>query len=286
MSRTVQAAVIALATAICLGTPAFSKAANSNEQDAEVQFGIQLTAALNNDPQAQFLVAGMYEQGVGTPQNLRMAHLWYTKSAKQGYAPAVEKLDNWEKARQESESLVRERAEQQKRRQAEAEAAAAAKAAREEAVAKAARERAEQQKRRQAEAEAAAAAKAAREEAVAKAARERAEQQKRRQAEAEAAAAAKAAREEAVAKAARERAEQQKRRQAEAEAAAAAKAAREEAAKTTKASEPPPAAKDSQSVQTKDKPKETTAKSAEKSSEEFRANPCNTPTAKFTSICQ
>jgi hypothetical protein len=164
----------------------------------------------------------MYEQGVGTPQNLRMAHLWYTKSAKQGYAPAVEKLDNWEKARQESESLVRERAEQQKRRQAEAEAAAAAKAAREEAVAKAARERAEQQKRRQ----------------------------------------------------------------AEAEAAAAAKAAREEAAKTTKASEPPPAAKDSQSVQTKDKPKETTAKSAEKSSEEFRANPCNTPTAKFTSICQ
>jgi hypothetical protein len=213
---------MALATAICLGTPAFSKAANSNEQDAEVQFGIQLTAALNNDPQAQFLVAGMYEQGVGTPQNLRMAHLWYTKSAKQGYAPAVEKLDNWEKARQESESLVRERAEQQKRRQAEAEAAAAAKAAREEAVAKAARERAEQQKRRQ----------------------------------------------------------------AEAEAAAAAKAAREEAAKTTKASEPPPAAKDSQSVQTKDKPKETTAKSAEKSSEEFRANPCNTPTAKFTSICQ
>jgi TPR repeat protein len=181
---------MALATAICLGTPAFSKAANSNEQDAEVQFGIQLTAALNNDPQAQFLVAGMYEQGVGTPQNLRMAHLWYTKSAKQGYAPAVEKLDNWEKARQESESLVRERAEQQKRRQAEAEAAAAAKAA------------------------------------------------------------------------------------------------REEAAKTTKASEPPPAAKDSQSVQPKDKPKETTAKSAEKSSEEFRANPCNTPTAKFTSICQ
>jgi hypothetical protein len=213
---------MALATAICLGTPAFSKAANSNEQDAEVQFGIQLTAALNNDPQAQFLVAGMYEQGVGTPQNLRMAHLWYTKSAKQGYAPAVEKLDNWEKARQESESLAQERAEQQKRRQAEAEAAAAAKAAREEAVAKAARERAEQQKRRQ----------------------------------------------------------------AEAEAAAAAKAAREEAAKTTKASEPPPAAKDSQSVQPKDKPKETTAKSAEKSSEEFRANPCNTPTAKFTSICQ
>jgi colicin import membrane protein len=244
-----------LATAIFLAAPAFSQAANSDEQDAEVRFGIKLTAALNNDREAQFLVAQMYEQGVGTPQNLRMAHLWYTKSAKQGYAPAVEKLDNWEKARQESESLAQERAEQQKRRQAEAEAAAAAKAAREEAAAKAARERAEQQKRRQAEAAAAATAKAAREEAAAKAARERA-------------------------------AEEQKRLQAE----AAAKAAREEVAKTAKASEPAPVTKDVQSGQPKDKPKdkpkETTAKSAEKGSEEFRANVCNTPTAKFTSICQ
>jgi colicin import membrane protein len=244
---------MALATAIFLAVPVLSQAANTNEQDAEVRFGIQLTAALNNDREAQFLVAQMYEQGVGTPQNLRMAHLWYTKSAKQGYAPAVEKLDNWEKARQESESLVQERAEQQKRRQAEAEAAAAAKAAREEAVAKAARERA-------------------------------AEEQKRRQAEA---AAAKAAREEAAAKAARERAaEEQKRRQAEAAAAATAKAASEEAVKPIKASEPPPVAKDVQPAQPKDKPKETTVKSAEKGSDEFRANPCNTPTAKFTSTCQ
>ncbi|MHB1140703.1 MAG: SEL1-like repeat protein [Sulfuricaulis sp.] len=252
MSRTLQA-VMALATAIFLAAPALSQAANTNEQDAEVRFGIQLTAALNNDREAQFLVAQMYEQGVGTPQNLRMAHLWYTKSAKQGYAPAVEKLDNWEKARQESESLAQERAEQQKRRQAEAEAAAAAKAAREEAAAKAAREQ------------------------------RAAEEQKRRQAEA----AAKAAREEAAAKAAREQraAEEQKRRQAEA-AAATAKAASEEAAKPVKTSEPPPVAKDAQSGQPKDKPKETAAKSAEKSTEEFRANPCNTPTAKFTSICQ
>ncbi|MEW6331809.1 MAG: SEL1-like repeat protein, partial [Pseudomonadota bacterium] len=126
MSRTLQA-VIALATAIFLTAPALSQAAN-DEQDAEVRFGIQLTAALNNDREAQFLVAQMYEQGVGTPQNMRMAHLWYSKSAKQGYPPAVEKINNWEKARQESESQARERAEEQKRRQAEAEAAAAAKA--------------------------------------------------------------------------------------------------------------------------------------------------------------
>ena len=75
---------MALATAIFLAAPAPSQAANTNEQDSEVRFGIQLTAALNNDREAQFLVAQMYEQGVGTPQNLRMAHLWYSKSSKQG----------------------------------------------------------------------------------------------------------------------------------------------------------------------------------------------------------
>ena len=221
MSKILQS-VMAFVAMVCLCTASFGEAGNNDGQDAEVKFNIQLTAALNNDREAQFQVAEMYAQGVGTPRNMRMAHLWYTKSAKQGYTPAVEKLDNWEKARQESEKLARERAEEQKRRQAEAEAAAAAKAAREEAAAKAARERAEEQKRRQ----------------------------------------------------------------AEAEAAAAAKAAREEAAKSTKPAEIPPVAKDTQVERPKSKLKETATKNTEKASEEFRANPCKTPTAKFTSVCQ
>ncbi|MDH3513434.1 MAG: SEL1-like repeat protein [Gammaproteobacteria bacterium] len=248
---------MAFAATLCVCTASFAENENDETRAAEVRFNIQLTGALNNDPEAQYLVAEMYEQGLGTPQNLRMAHLWYTKSAKQGYAPATEKLDKWEKVRQESEKLVQQRAaEERKRRQAEAEAeAATAKAAREEAAAKEARERAvEEQKRRVAEAEAAA-AKAAREETAARAARDRA-------------------------------AEEQKRRVAEGE-AAAAKATRESASKPARAnSELPPVVKDSRSAGPEDTPKETAAISAEKGSEEFRANPCLTPTAKFTSVCQ
>jgi colicin import membrane protein len=140
---------------LCLYPAAYGETDSKDVQDAELKFSIQMTSALNNDPKAQFLVAEMYEKGVGTPQNLRMAHLWYTKSANQKYAPAITKLASWGSEKQQTEA-ARERAEEQKRRQAEA--AAAAKAAREEATAKAAREQraAEEQKRRQAEAEAAA----------------------------------------------------------------------------------------------------------------------------------
>jgi colicin import membrane protein len=262
---------------LCLCPPAYSQSDDKNIQDAEMKFSIQMTAALNNDPKGQFLVAEMYEKGVGTPQNLRMAHLWYTKSANQKYAPAIKRLSSWGS---ESQLTDAARADAQKRRQAEAEAAAAAKAARERAdaqkrrqaeaeaaaAAKAARERADAQKRRQAEAEAAAAAKAA---------RERADAQKRRQAEAEAAAAAKAA---------RERADAQKRRQAEAEAAAAATTV----IKAAQAADTAPVAKEKpvEMSRPKDKPRGATQKSAEKGEVEFKANPCNTPTAKFTSTCQ
>ena len=214
--------VIAVVTMIFVYSAALGESGKNSGQEPEMKFNIHLTSALNNDPEAQYLVAEMYEQGVGTPRNLRMAHLWYNKSAKQGYAPAVEKLDNWEKARQESESAARERAAEQKRRQAAAEAAAVAKAAREETAAKAARERAEEQKRRQ----------------------------------------------------------------AEAEAAAVAKAARAETTKTTQTTEISPIAKEIQSDRPKDKPKEPMAKNTGKDTGEFRANPCKTPTAKFTSVCQ
>ena len=182
--------VIAVVIMIFVYSAALGESGKNSGQEPEMKFNIHLTSALNNDPEAQYLVAEMYEQGVGTPRNLRMAHLWYNKSAKQGYAPAVEKLDNWEKARQESES------------------------------------------------------------------------------------------------AARERAAEQKRRQAEAEAAAVAKAARAETTKTTQTTEISPIAKEIQSDRPKDKPKEPMAKNTGKDTGEFRANPCKTPTAKFTSVCQ
>jgi colicin import membrane protein len=234
MNKSLHGALVFLAI-LCLCPAAYGQSDSKDSQDAELKFSIQMTSALNNDPKAQFLVAEMYEQGVGTPQNLRMAHLWYTKSANQKYAPAITKLASWKSETQQTDA-ARERAEEQKRRQSEAAAAAA----------------------------------------TAKAARERAEEQKRRQAEADAAAAA-------TAKAARERAEEQKRRQAEAAAAAATTTV-----KAAQAAETAPAAKEKQAEtnRPKDKSKGTIEKTAEKADIEFKANPCNTPTAKFTSTCQ
>ena len=172
---------------LCLYPAAYVQSDDKDVQDAELRFSIQMTSALNNDPKAQFLVAEMYEQGVGTPQNLRMAHLWYTKSANQKYAPAIQKLASWGNEKQQTD-------------------------------------------------------------------------------------------------AARERAEEQKRRQAEAEAAAT----NATTVKAAQAAETAPAAKEKQPETTrpKDKAKGTAEKSAEKGDVEFKANPCKTPTAKFTSTCQ
>ena len=212
MNKTFHGTLVFLAI-LCLCPAAYGQSDSKDSQDAELRFSIQMTSALNNDPKAQFLVAEMYEQGVGTPQNLRMAHLWYTKSANQKYAPAITKLASWGSETQQTDA-ARDRAEEQKRRQAEADAAAAA-----------------------------------------------------------------------TAKAARDRAEEQKRRQAEAAAAAATAII---AVKAAQVAETAPAAKEKQpeTNRPKDKSKGTTEKSAEKADIEFKANPCKTPTAKFTSTCQ
>ena len=174
---------LVILTILCLCPVAYGQSDGKDVEDAELKFSIQMTAALNNDPKGQFLVAEMYEKGVGTPQNLRMAHLWYTKSANQKYAPAIKRLASWGSENQQTQ-------------------------------------------------------------------------------------------------AARERAEEQKRRQAEADAAAAAK--------TVQAVETAPAAKEKpvDTSRPKDRPKATTEKKAEKGEAEFKANPCKTPTAKFTSTCQ
>jgi len=273
MNRGFQGALAFIAVlCFCTAIPVYGQSSGNNDKNAEQRFNIQMIGALNNDPKAQFNVAQMYEQGVGIPQDLGMAKMWYTKSANQGFKPAVKKLASWEQEQtaieKEAELQARQRAEEERRRQAEAVAAA---------VAKAQKEHAEEQKRRAAEAEAAAAAKAA---------RQRAEEQKRRQAEAVAAKAAadkqadQKRRQAAEVKAAatRQRTEEQKRRQAEADAAAA------KVAETTKAAM---AAGDKKPVASQPKAKSGSA-SAETASKTpvFRANPCETPTAKFTSTCQ
>ena len=200
MNKLFHGALVFLA-ALCLCTATYG---GKEEEAAEQKFNIQMTLALNNDPKAQYQVAEMYEQGIGIPQNLRMAYLWYMKSAKQNYAPAVKKLATWDNEKNQDEALAAKRAEEQKRRQAEADAAAV--------------------------------------------------------------------------KAAQARAEEQKRRQAEAAAVKAAPAA---------VVGPAIPAKPVETDRSKEKSEDTAVKSEQKSDgAEFRANPCNTPTAKFTSTCQ
>lgn len=184
MKKAIHGALVILA-ALCVLPAAYGQSDATSTQDAEQRFNIEMTAALNNEPEAQFKVAEMYEKGLGTPQNFRMAHLWYLKSANQGYEPAVKKLINWDEAKLQAQQ--RDRAEEQKRRQAEADAAAA-------------------------------------------------------------------------------------------------KAARDQAAKS--AASAPLAAKESAPERPKNTPPEPAAKSADKDTAEFRADPCKTPTAKFTSVCQ
>lgn len=46
------------------------------------------TSALRGDPEAQFLVGVIYNQGIGVEQNLTTAAQWFEKSAQQGHVDA------------------------------------------------------------------------------------------------------------------------------------------------------------------------------------------------------
>lgn len=140
-------------------------------------FKVQQFLAKSGDPAGQYYLAEMYEKGLGTPQDMQQALLWYKKSAELGNPKAEEKLANWDK-NLENARKAKERADTDAKaaelakvkQQEEAEAAAKAKAR---ATAEATRKAAEQAKtaeqsrvtelakvKQQEEAEAAAKAKA------------------------------------------------------------------------------------------------------------------------------
>jgi TPR repeat protein len=64
-------------------------------------FQAQMQLAQSGDAAGQYYVGEMYEKGLGTDQDLKIAHAWYTKSAAQGNALAKDKLANWERIQQE-----------------------------------------------------------------------------------------------------------------------------------------------------------------------------------------
>jgi colicin import membrane protein len=103
---------------------------------AEVKlFKAQLLLAKKGDTAGQYYLAEMYEKGLGTPQDMQQALVWYKKSAESGNPKAKEKLASWEK-NQENARIAKERAESEARaaelarvkQQEEADAAAAARA--------------------------------------------------------------------------------------------------------------------------------------------------------------
>ncbi len=57
-------------------------------------FQAQLALAQTNQPDAQYYLGEMYENGYGTKQNLDEAFAWYGKSAHQGYEEALQKMQN------------------------------------------------------------------------------------------------------------------------------------------------------------------------------------------------
>lgn len=93
-------------------------------------FRVQMELAQSGDAAGQYYVGEMYEKGLGTDQDLKLAHAWYTKSAAQGNALAKDKLSNWERIKQEIATAKEEtaRAKQIALEAAKAEERAAARA--------------------------------------------------------------------------------------------------------------------------------------------------------------
>lgn len=163
--------VVTVALATLLASAPMVGNAQAPVETPDERLVSQIAKALTNDPQAQYELGRMYEHGVGTPPDPKLAHFWYAKAAKQNFRPALDKIESWDaeiERQQEREQAERARKAEAARvareRAAQLEAEAAAKAARqraaEEAAAKAAKEKAAQE----------AAAKAAKEQAAQEAA--------------------------------------------------------------------------------------------------------------------
>jgi len=62
-----------------------------NDTDERL-FQVQRAQAMKGDAHAQYYLGEMYEQGLGTSQNIDEAFKWYAKAAKKGDSLAKRKL--------------------------------------------------------------------------------------------------------------------------------------------------------------------------------------------------
>lgn len=104
-------------------------------------FQAQMMLAKRGDPGAQYYLGEMYEQGLGTPQNLNEAFKWYDQAAKKGNRLATRKIAMRTQITSRHEKEMAE-----ENRAAEAEATRAAERARAAAAARAREQRLTQDK--------------------------------------------------------------------------------------------------------------------------------------------
>lgn len=176
---------LAVALLLAITPPAFA-----SEPDVMTKlFDAQLALAKRGDVNAYYHIGEMYEQGLGTAQNLDEARSWYAKAADKGLTKARDKLAKWSKIEDER-ARASERAAARAR---QAEEARLANEARERAAREAADERARMEAQAKARAQEAARLQALQQAKTAAEARARVEQETRRQAEAAALARAEAA---------------------------------------------------------------------------------------------
>ncbi|OGI37815.1 MAG: hypothetical protein A2140_05315 [Candidatus Muproteobacteria bacterium RBG_16_62_13] len=114
-------------------------------------FQAQMMLAKRGDPGAQYYLGEMYEQGLGTPQNLDEAFKWYDQAAKKGNRLATRKITMRSQITSQHEKEKTE-----ENRATEAEATRAAERARAAATVRAreqklTHDKAEQEARREAE---------------------------------------------------------------------------------------------------------------------------------------
>ena len=102
MMKTAMSRLSVLVIVLSLLSGFISLKALARDEVAVRLFEVQMALAKSGDAAGQFHVGEMYEQGLGTDQDLQKAQTWYKKSAGQGHEPAKKKLATWDRAKKEA----------------------------------------------------------------------------------------------------------------------------------------------------------------------------------------
>lgn len=97
--------ILALGFVFSLGAAAMSaRAADANDMSVRLFMVQKALAEKNGDVQAQYYLAQMYENGLGTPEDMDQARLWYERAAAKGHPMAKRQLQELARAKQEADA--------------------------------------------------------------------------------------------------------------------------------------------------------------------------------------